>query len=512
MAPAAWARSIARAIRGSGATSRSRCCPPRSPLDPDRLHRFEQEARAAAALNHPNILAVFDIGTHDGAPYIVSELLEGETLRERLWPAGALPVRKAVEYAVQIAHGLAAAHEKGIVHRDLKPENIFVTTDGRVKILDFGLAKLTQAEPRRDWRRARDLPTTPAGHRSRAWCSARSATWRPSRCAASPADHRADIFAFGAILYEMLSGRRAFTGETTADTMTAILKEDPPDLPAASATSRRPLRGSSIAVWRRVPAARFQSADDLGFALETLSTHSDTAAIALKAPAPTLTASRFIPWAAALVFLSVALVLARIQFRSPRPPRSFDSRSLRRREVFSRARTILRACRFLRMGSTSLSRSTFETASRSSCGFGGWIHSRREQSPIPSFCRTPRSPFSNRSGLRIVVTIGFFGDGKLKKVEVASGAVQTVSSYPGSQSGATWNNDGTILFGTSLTKGVQRVSADGGVSSQVTMLDAATKETAHLWPEFLPMGVTSCISHSENHRPRSARCTRVRSD
>lgn len=112
----------------------------------DRLHRFEQEAHAAAALNHPNILAVHDIGQHDGAPYIVSELLEGESLRDRLG-GGALPVRKATDYAIQIAHGLAAAHDKGIVHRDLKPENIFVTSDGRVKILDFGLAKLTQAEP-----------------------------------------------------------------------------------------------------------------------------------------------------------------------------------------------------------------------------------------------------------------------------------------------------------------------------------------------------------------------------
>ena len=124
--------------------------------DPDRLHRFEQEARAAAALNHPNILAVYDIGTHDGAPYLVSELLEGETLREKI---GGLPVRKAIEYAIQIAHGLAAAHEKGIVHRDLKPENVFVTTDGRVKILDFGLAKLTQPESALSG--VSVLPTTP---------------------------------------------------------------------------------------------------------------------------------------------------------------------------------------------------------------------------------------------------------------------------------------------------------------------------------------------------------------
>ena len=148
--------------------------------DPDRLKRFEQEARAAGVLNHPNITAVHDFGTHDDAPYIVTELLEGETLRARLL-SGSLPVRKAIDYAVQIAKGLAAAHEKGIVHRDLKPENLFLTKDGRVKILDFGLAKLKIE-------RRRERPDRHAGRsraaRSRASCSGRWATWRRSRCAA----------------------------------------------------------------------------------------------------------------------------------------------------------------------------------------------------------------------------------------------------------------------------------------------------------------------------------------
>jgi serine/threonine protein kinase len=184
--------------------------------DPERLQRFEQEARAAAALNHPNILAVYDIGQHPPtgsgqvSPYIVSELLEGETLRERL-TGGALPVRKAVEHAIQIAHGLAAAHERGIVHRDLKPENIFITRDGHVKILDFGLAKLTQPEPALANMSA--LPTTPP-HTVPGLVLGTIGYMAPEQVRGLAADHRSDIFAFGAILYEMLSGARAFRGDT----------------------------------------------------------------------------------------------------------------------------------------------------------------------------------------------------------------------------------------------------------------------------------------------------------
>src|SRR5262245_60519703 len=165
--------------------------------DPDRLQRFEQEARAAAALNHPNILAVHDIGQHDGVAYIVSELLEGETLRDRL-TSGALPVRKAVDCAVQIAHGLAAAHERGIVHRDLKPENVFLTADSRVKILDFGLAKLTQTEV--SGVGASVLPTTPA-HTLPGVVLGTVGYMAPEQVRGQQADHRSDIFAFGTVLY-----------------------------------------------------------------------------------------------------------------------------------------------------------------------------------------------------------------------------------------------------------------------------------------------------------------------
>ena len=254
--PAAWARSIAPAIRASAATSPSRCCRRRFAADPDRLHRFEQEARATAALNDPNIVAIYDVGTADGQPYVVTELLDGETLRGAL-ACGPLPLRKALAYAQQIARGIAAAHRRGIVHRDLKPENVFVTADGLVKILDFGLAKLTEA----GGRRCAALCRRPR----RAWCSAPSATCRPSRRKGELADHRSDIFSFGAVLYEMLSGQRAFQGDSPVETLSAILKEQPPDLTLV-------VPGLSPALARIVDRCleknrdeRFQTAADLRF-------------------------------------------------------------------------------------------------------------------------------------------------------------------------------------------------------------------------------------------------------
>jgi Tol biopolymer transport system component len=239
--------------------------------DPDRLQRFAQEARAAAALNHPNILAIYDIGDSDGAPYVVSELLGGETLRERL-RTGPLSNRKAIDYALQIARGLSAAHDKGIVHRDLKPENLFITNDGRVKILDFGLAKLIRPE---EGAVSGEAPTvqvaTDAGV-----VMGTVGYMSPEQVRGKTADHRSDLFALGAILYEMLSGKRAFHGETPADTMSAILKEDPPEL---SATGRNVLPGLERIVdhcLEKSPTQRFQSAGDVAFNLETLTETSAT--------------------------------------------------------------------------------------------------------------------------------------------------------------------------------------------------------------------------------------------
>ncbi len=246
--------------------------------DADRLRRFEQEAKAAGVLNHPNITAVYDIGSHDDAPYVVQELLEGETLRSEL-AGGRLSPRKAIEYALQIAHGLAAAHEKGIVHRDLKPENLFVTQDGRVKILDFGLAKLTHQE---EGSQVTNLPTATAGTEPGVVLGTLG-YMSPEQVRGRPADARSDIFSFGAILYEMLSGKRAFHGDSAADTMSAILKEDPPDL---SVTNQKISPGLERIVrhcLEKNPEQRFHSAHDLAFDLEALSGTSATSAGAMAA-------------------------------------------------------------------------------------------------------------------------------------------------------------------------------------------------------------------------------------
>ncbi len=196
--------------------------------DADRLRRFEQEARTVAALNHPNILGVYDIGQHQGSPYMVCELLDGETLREKL-QEGPMPQRRAIEYASQIAEGLAAAHDKGVVHRDLKPENVFVTRDGRVKVLDFGLAKLAPMEAGRA-AAGEGATFTGQAHTMPGMVLGTAGYMSPEQVRGKEVDARTDIFAFGAILYEMLSGRRAFKGESSIETMNAILKDDPPEL------------------------------------------------------------------------------------------------------------------------------------------------------------------------------------------------------------------------------------------------------------------------------------------
>ena len=242
--------------------------------DADRLRRFEQEARAAGVLNHPNITAVYDIGSHDGAPYVVQELLEGETLRSVL-AGGRLAQRKTIEYAVQISHGLAAAHEKGIVHRDLKPENLFVTRDGRVKILDFGLAKLTHQE---EGSQVTNLPTATAGTEPGVVMGTLG-YMSPEQVRGRPADARSDIFSFGAILYEMLSGKRAFHGDSAADTMSAILREDPPDLSVTNQSISPGLERIVRHCLEKNPEQRFHSAHDLAFDLEALSGTSAQTAV-----------------------------------------------------------------------------------------------------------------------------------------------------------------------------------------------------------------------------------------
>jgi serine/threonine protein kinase/Tol biopolymer transport system component len=246
--------------------------------DPERLRRFEQEAQAAASLNHPNILAVYRFGVFEGAPYLVSELLEGNTLRQQM-ERGPLPVRKAIDLGVQIALGLAAAHEKGIVHRDLKPENLFLAKDGQVKILDFGLAKWIQPSTAPEMERRTITHVTEPGV-----VIGTVGYMSPEQVRGSPADHRADLFAFGAILYEMLTGKRAFHRSTQADTMSAILNEDPAGFSQVTQVTPPGLQRVVHRCLEKNPEQRFQSASDLAFALDALSGSGASLGTAISPP------------------------------------------------------------------------------------------------------------------------------------------------------------------------------------------------------------------------------------
>ena len=276
--------------------------------DADRLRRFEQEARSVAALNHPNIVAVYDVGEAAGVHYIVSELLEGETLRQRI-PLTGMPVRKAIDLAVQLASGLAAAHEQGIIHRDLKPENIFITRDGRLKILDFGLAKLRRPQALTETISGVTSAETQAGQ-----VLGTVGYMSPEQVRGEPADHRSDIFSFGSILYEMLNGSRAFKRNTGAETMTAILNEDVPEFSAPAAVA--PVLERIVRhCMEKQSAQRFQSAKDIAFDLESVSGISTTTSAAASAAAKRNQWMR--PAAAALLLLGGGLVLG--AWLSPRP-------------------------------------------------------------------------------------------------------------------------------------------------------------------------------------------------
>ncbi len=243
--------------------------PPSVASDPDTLARFEREAKAVAALSHPNILSIFDFGAHDGVAFAAMELLDGETLRAKL-AGGAISPRKAVEYALQIAHGLAAAHDKGIVHRDLKPENLFVSRDGRLKILDFGLAKKVGTL-------AADAPTsapTGSGRTEPGTVMGTVSYMSPEQVKGLAVDHRSDLFSFGAVLYEMLSGERAFKRDTAPETLTAILREEPAELSGSNRRVDPALDGLVRHCLEKSPEERFQSARDLAYALTTISSSS----------------------------------------------------------------------------------------------------------------------------------------------------------------------------------------------------------------------------------------------
>jgi serine/threonine protein kinase/Tol biopolymer transport system component len=441
--------------------------------DVDRLRRFEQEARAAASLNHPNILGVHDIGTDAGAPFIVSELLEGMTLRDRL-NTGPIGVRQALEFALQIAHGLAAAHEKSITHRDLKPENVFVTRDSRVRILDFGLAKLTHDQHTFE---AETAIVTAAPPTQPGVVLGTVGYMAPEQVRGLPVDHRADLFALGAILYELLSGRRAFSLDTAAETMTAILRDDPPELNAAA-----PVPPALVRIVNRCleksPSTRFQTASDLAFALESVLDASGAGASpATNGGRPRMSHAR-LGWAVALLLATLApLAYQHLRETSVAPS------AIR----FQIAPTV----EFAGPGNFGLSPDGRHLAfvGRGSDGSTRlWIRTMDslEVRPIPGSetNNTAPPPFWSPDGRFVAFDAG----GKLKKVDVSGGLPQTLCELPlGTVAvGGSWNRDGDIIVGN--FGGLLHCRETGGAVTSITTLDPSRKEEFHLLPTFLPDG------------------------
>jgi eukaryotic-like serine/threonine-protein kinase len=430
----------------------------------DRLHRFEQEARAVATLNHPNILAVFDIGQQNGSPYLVSELLEGETLRTVL-DHGALSQRKAIDYGVQIAQGLAAAHEKGIVHRDLKPENIFVTKDARVKILDFGLAKQAQKATVT----ASDGVTLTSSHTAAGVVMGTASYMAPEQVRGDLAEPRTDIFAFGAVLYETLSGKRAFRRDTPAETMTAVLKEDPPDLtgpghpvsPALDRIVRRCLE--------KTPDQRFQSAKDLSFALSALSGTDSSAATRIHTPTQRLP---IFPWA--IVALALGIGAAVAWFFVSRPV------SKERMQFAIPINSEVSHMALSPDGSMLVFVSPDENSQ-----LPVLLVQRIGSSDVRLLTGTEGAsyPFWSPDGSYIA----FFANGKLQKVSVNGGTPQLIARVQSARGGS-WSTRGVIVYSPDASGELWRVNADGTGAQSLTGGLFEKNENTHRWPVFLPDG------------------------
>jgi Tol biopolymer transport system component len=433
--------------------------------DAERMRRFEQEARAVAALNHPNVLSVFDTGTESGVPYLVSELLEGESLRDVL-RTGPVAARKAVEYARQIADGLAAAHEKKIVHRDLKPENVFLTSGERLKILDFGLAKVAVAEGAASG--ADGATATIAAVTSPGMVMGTTGYMAPEQVRGDAVDHRADIFAFGATLYEMLTGKRAFQGESSIETLNAILKEDPPEFDAEKLHVSPGLERIVRHCLEKKPGDRFQSARDLMFALSAVSDASGT--VKARPAEPRGRNWRF----AALAGLG-AMLGAGIGYWAARRTEPVE------RTEFSIA-------------------VSGEVSHPAISADGGWL-----AFVSPGVVDATPMVYVQRIGsatARVVpgsegasypfwspddVYGAFFANGKLRKVPVAGGNVQTITAAGIAPRGGSWGSKGVILYSLDAGGPLWRVNADGSGAAPATRM-INSNESSHRWPIFLPDG------------------------
>jgi len=448
----------------------------------ESVGRLETEAKLLAAINHPGIAAIHSFEEIPGAPgsasrhFLVMELLEGETLRERLG-AGALPVRKALDVGAQIARALAAAHGRGVVHRDLKPENVFITKDGHVKILDFGLARRIALPADAGDTRSPTLarPTEPGV------ILGTIAYLSPEYVRGLPVDHRADIFAFGCVLYEMLSGRRPFTGDSAIETMHAIAKDEAPELPAGVRESAPGIARLIATCLAKEPGERWQSAADLGRELSWLGEdqrrHGGTSAASPRSP------FRWLPWTLAILGLTVAAVAvlsSRRQARRSEDVIRFSIQPPEKTRFERNAAGVTLASRpdgrsIALLGSTEGRAALWVW----SVAGGGAKRLADTEGAV--------SMFWSPDGL----SLGFLAEGKLKKIAVSGGPAQILCEAPFGNAG-TWSTSGEILFsqvlGGESDQGIYRVSSDGGKATKLTLADSGAADTVRAWPEFLPDG------------------------
>jgi Tol biopolymer transport system component len=446
--------------------------------DGDRLQRFEHEARVLGALNHPNLLAIFDVGSADGLNYLVSELLEGKSLRERL-QGGALPSRKTADYSAKIASGLAAAHEKGIVHRDLKPENVFVTNDEQVKILDFGLARYA-AE-------AKDsgvtLMTAGPGQTAPGTVMGTVGYMSPEQVRGEAADSRSDIFSFGALLYEMASGKRAFAGETAVETMSAILKSEPAELDGEASQLAPGMARIVEHCLEKNPGDRFQSARDLGFALKALSGTGATAALKNVKGRKTWGGWKQAAGAAAIAAVGMAIGFLGNGSVAPRLLTGVSSTP------------VVRAVLPVPSGVTMLTLGDEGGGPEVSPDgrnlvFNGVAEGKKMLFVRPLDGATARAlpgteggkfPFWAPDGK----SVGFFADKQLKRVDIAGGPPVSLARADDARGGA-WAGD-TILYTPFIYEAIWQVPASGGKPSRVTTVNPSL-HTTHRWPHFLADG------------------------
>jgi len=442
--------------------------------DADRLHRFEQEARAASALNHPAIVAIYELGRVDDRPYISMELVEGQTLRQLL-TRGPIPLRRALHIAAQIASALAKAHAAGIVHRDLKPENLMVSSDDHAKILDFGLAKLAGGPLHGE-----SLETT-IDHGTRPGVLLGTVGYMsPEQASGAAADFRSDQFSFGLVLYELLTGLRPFQRPTAAETLSAIIRDDAPPLDPAS-TGPVPLRWMVERCLAKAPEARYASTHDLARDLVKVHDHlGDGTASATIPPRPAAGRRAVIAWSSVAVL--GAAVLGLVIDRSignradPPPPVRFT--------VAPPAGGTFH----LTVGASPFALSpdgrhlAFVMVAPGKRQI--WLRSFDALEPrVLAGTEGANGPFWSPDG----ASIGFFANNKLKRVSTTDGSVATICETRGG-GGATWSREDVILFAPSIDTGLSRVAAGGGTPTPVTTLDAAHDESAHLVPAFLPDG------------------------